>query len=150
MLLREKGREFAAAVLATVLLVALVFAGCGDSSEAAPLKKPAFVQQANAICVNATQERKQASKELTEDEGDGSDEATAATEALVAPVQSMATELSELGIPKGDDKEIEEIVAAFEAGATKLEEDPAGPDAASAFTKANEKAAAYGLDDCSV
>jgi hypothetical protein len=149
--LRGGKRGLAAVVLAIVCFAALVPSGCGDSSEAAPLKKSAFVQQANVICVDATQERNEASKELTENEGDGgSAEAAEAAEALVSPVESMAGEISDLGAPKGDEKEIEEIVAAFEAAAAKVEKDPLAPESTSAFAEANEMATAYGLTDCSV
>ncbi|MGV1048670.1 MAG: hypothetical protein ACOYD4_09140 [Solirubrobacterales bacterium] len=134
------------------MALASIAAGCGsDSSTAAALKKPAFVQQANAICLEATDQRKQASKELVESgEEGGSDEAAEGTEALLSPVREMTEELGELGAPKGDEKQVEDITAAFEAGIAKLEEEPTGPKSASAFAKANELAAAYGLTDCAI
>lgn len=128
----------------------MIAAGCGGSSEAAPLTKATFVQQANAICVNANKERSQATKDLEDEGSGGADEATAGTESLTAPVQAMAEEIGDLGAPKGDEKEVKAIVDAFEAGVVQLDEDPVGPGAASAFTKANEMAAGYGLSDCSV
>lgn len=137
-------------VVALVTLVA-VAAGCGsDSSEAAPLTKSAFVKEANEICVAATKERGQATKQLDDEGEGGADEVSAGTEALTAPVQTMAEELGDLGAPKGDEKEVEQIVDAFEAGVAELEDEPVGTDAASAFAEANEMAAAYGLSDCSV
>lgn len=148
---RAEWFALAAAVAALVTLVA-VAAGCGsDSSTAAALKKPAFIQQANAICVEGTDERKQVTKDLAENgEDDGSDEAAVATEALVSPVLNMTEELGDLGAPKGDEKQVEEIVEAFEAGIANLEADPGGPKSASAFAKANELAGEYGLTDCTV
>jgi hypothetical protein len=69
-------------------------------------------------------------------------------EHLVAPVGTMAEELGGLGPPKGDEKQVAAIVKAFEAGVAKLEADPLASNAPSAFAKADELAAAYGLTDC--
>ncbi|HSS33912.1 MAG TPA: hypothetical protein VLL27_11585 [Solirubrobacterales bacterium] len=114
------------------------------------MSKSAFVQQADAICAKATKERNQVSKELPEGGGGGSGEATTVIETLVSPVIVMAEELGELTPPKGDEKEVEGIIDAFETGVAKLEEDPVGPEVTSAFAEANEMATAYGLSACSV
>lgn len=139
-----------AGLVVCLIALAVAAAGCGeDSSKAEPLSKSAFIQQADAICANATKERNQASKELPEGGGGSSDEAAAGIETLVSPITVMAEELGELTPPKGDEQQVEEIVDAFEAGVGELEEDPASPEAASAFAKANEEAENYGLS-CSV
>jgi len=125
--------------------------GCGGSGDSGPLKKSAFVEEANAICVEAEEERKQGTDDLVDgDEVDPSEEAEVVSEALVSPVQTMAEELGDLGPPKGDEKQVEAIVAAFEAGIAKAEADPVGSESGLPFAKANELALEYGLTDCTI
>jgi hypothetical protein len=136
-----------------LLLVAIAAAaiGCGGSAEAKPLTKAEFVLQANEICQGAEEERKQGEEELVEgDQADQAEGEEEVVEALVAPVGTMAEELGDLGPPKGDEKQVAAIVKAFEAGVAKLEADPLASDAASAFAKADELAAAYGLSECEI
>ena len=144
---RKAGRPVLVVAVAAGVLLALL-AGCGsDSSTPDALKKPAFVQQANAICVTARDGREQASKDLVEND---ETEAAAATDALVSPVKAMVKELGDLGAPKGDQKRVDEIVAAFEAGVAEVEEDPEAAGLASAFARADELASAYGLSECTI
>jgi hypothetical protein len=133
-----------------LLLSSSALIGCG-SSDSGPLKKSAFVEEANAICVEAEEGRKQGTEDLVNDgEVDSSEEAEVVSEALVSPVQTMTEELSDLGPPKGDEKQVEAIVAAFEAGVAKVETDPVGAEARLPFAKANELALEYGLMDCTI
>ena len=137
--------------LAAVALLAALATGCGDSSEAAPLKKSQFVKQADAICATAQGEREAQAKELAEQgESDDSEDAEEAIQKILEPVDKMTDELGDLGPPKGEEKEVEAIVAAYEEGASKLEADPAGPDSVSAFDKANQLAEDYGLTGCTI
>lgn len=101
--------------------------------------------------MKAEEERKQGTDDLVNgDEVDPSEEAEVVSEALVSPVQAMAEELGDLGVPNGDEKQVEAIVAAFEAGVAKVEADPVGSESGLSFAKANELALEYGLTDCTV
>ncbi|HVQ57395.1 MAG TPA: hypothetical protein VMS60_00670 [Solirubrobacterales bacterium] len=131
-------------------VVAFALIGCG-SGDSGPLKKSAFVEEANAICVEAEQERKQGTEDLVDDgDVDPSEEAEVVSEALVSPVQTMTEELGDLSPPKGDEKQVKAIVAAFEDGVAKVEADPVGAEEKLPFAKANELALEYGLTDCTI
>lgn len=143
--------RFGSVVILALLLGAVAMVSCGGSGDSGPLKKPAFVEEANAICVEAEEERKQGTEDLVNDDDvDPSEEAEVVSEALVAPVQTMTEELSDLGPPKGDEKQVEAIVAAFEAAVAKVEADPVGAEAKLPFAKANGMALEYGLTDCTI
>jgi hypothetical protein len=137
---REKGIVLA---LAIALLVALA-AGCGGSSDAAPLKKPQFVKQADEVCATAQEERADQREELTESE----DSAEDVMQTLLEPVENMTSDLADLGPPVGQEKEVEAIIAAYEQGVSKLEAEPEAADAPTAFDMANKLAEDYGLNDC--
>ena len=145
------GRRVLGAALLAALLAALV-AGCGGSSDAAPLKKPQFVKQANAICVEAQQERAAVSKELSKQGGGsgGSAEAEEVMTELLEPIEGMTERLSELAPPKGQEREVEAIVAAYEKGTSQLQGGPEGKTAVTAFDEADQLALAYGLTECTI
>lgn len=133
-------------VAGLVAALALLGTGCGGSSEAAPLKKSQFVKEADEICTNAQKERAEQSDELRE--SDDSEEEV--MQKLLEPVEGMVSEISDLGPPKGEEKEVEAIIAAYEAGIEQLESEPAGQNTVSAFDKANKLAEGYGLTDCTI
>lgn len=133
------------------MVCAIATVGCGGSGDSEPLKRTAFVEEANGICVEAEEARKQGTDDLLDgDEVDPSEEAEVVSEALVAPVQTMTDELADLSPPKGDEKQVEAIVAAFEGGVAKVEADPVGSEAETPFAEANELALEYGLTDCTI
>lgn len=144
-LVGRETRLLHAALLALALL-ALVVAGCGGSSDAAPLKKSQFVKEADQICATAQQERAGQKEELTESEDSGEE----IMQLLLEPVQKMTDELGDLGPPEGQEKEVEAIIAAYEEGIAQLEAEPGGPEAVSAFDKANGLAEGYGLSGCTI
>lgn len=141
-------RRVVPALLSAGLIVALALlaAGCGGSSEAAPLKLPQFVKQGNEICVSAQKERTEQKDELSESE----DSEEEVMQTLLEPIVGMVDDLSDLGPPEGQEKKVEAVIAAFEAGIAKLEAEPAGPDTVSAFDKANKLAENYGLTECTI
>jgi hypothetical protein len=144
MYLRKGVTRISCATLAAGLLVALAV-GCGGSSEAAPLKKAQFIKQGDAICATAQAEREGQREELLEQSSESD-----AMQILLEPIENMTGELGDLGVPVGQEKQVEAIISAYEEGAAKLEADPGGPNSAAAFDKANELAADYGLTGCSI
>jgi hypothetical protein len=142
--LMEEAKPVSVTALAAVLLAALVI-GCGGPSEAAPLGKAQFVKQADAICLTAQAEREGQRKEVSEQASESD-----AMQILLEPIESMTVELGDLGAPVGQAKQVEAIISAYEEGAAKLAAGPGGPDSASAFEKANELAASYGLTGCAI
>jgi hypothetical protein len=140
--------------ICTSLLVALALTvgaiGCGGGGEADPLPKKAFVSQANEICVQGTKDREAAMSEAAKDtDSDGESEAQV-TDAAVETTEDMVGELDDLGVPKGDAKQVEAIIADFEKGIETVEADPEKGLGSAAFEKANEAAIGYGLTDCAI
>jgi hypothetical protein len=144
-----RSRVFASFVGA--LAVALIAAGCG-SSEPDPLTKAEFTKQGNSICKNSAEEREAKTSEAAKEDKGGSEEEefeTFVADAALPPIQDMTEELAGLGVPKGDEKEVEAMVVAFEVGVEKLEANPrtlSGP----AFAKADKLAEDYGLTECKI
>jgi len=138
------------AAVSIALLLGSSGLGCGGSSEAEPLKKSQFVQQANAVCRNAAQERGKVMREAAAESREPQP-AEFVTEVALPPVQKMTEELESLGSPPGDAVQVRAIISAFERGVSRIESDPTDLTAAvKAFTKANALALAYGLTDCTI
>lgn len=133
----------------------LAFGGCGDDDDAtASLTKAQFTKQANAICARSDEVRKAEYRaEISASEGD-KDLSDAEKERLfldvfIVPFQEMIGELEDLGVPQGDEQELEAIFTEMKKGAEVLEEDPllilGEP---TMFKKANELNTKYGLTAC--
>jgi hypothetical protein len=130
------------------LMVALAAAGCGGSGTPDPLKKSEFIAQADAICRTANSERTKAMREAASSESEATE---LVTETALPPIQKMTEELSGLGPPVGDQKEVQAIISAFEQGIKKIEADPTNlHSVVHAFDKADELSEAYGLVDCTI
>jgi hypothetical protein len=125
-------------------------AASGTTKEVTSQKPPSFAEQANTICRNAESEREKVVTEATE-EGKDSDQASLVTEVALPPIQKMIEELKALTPPKGDEKKVQAIIAAFEKGVVELEANPADFAAdVNAFAKADRLAEEYGLTDCGI
>lgn len=143
-----KPKSIATAALA---LLACFLVACGsDSSE--PLTKAAFLQQGNEICREATEQRDEDLKAASEDsDGSGGEEEMANfVDAALESVHEMADGLEGLEPPKQEQKEVAAIVRGFNEGIEQTEANPSDGISGSAFEKANEAAARYGLSDCQV
>lgn len=132
-------------VLIALLVPCLLVAGCGGSSDDSgpPLTQKQYVSQGNEICVEATKERGEASKELAKD-ADGEE----VSSALLEPVSNMTEELESLTPPKKQQKQADAMISAFEDGIAKVEKDPGGGGTATAFGPASQLAIEAGLTDC--
>jgi hypothetical protein len=137
-----------------VLALAATAAGCGGGGEPDPLSKTAFVKQGNEICVHATDEREAAMKEVFKDGSQGSSDEELehyVSDAVVPPIQDMTDELDGLGVPKGEEKQVEAMLNDFEVGIEKLESDPSSSlNPTDVFAKAYKMALANGLTDCTI
>lgn len=136
-----------AVILASVPLVS----GCGGSGQAAPLKKPQFIQQADAICRHAESELETAIGEATKKGAGEMGQADLVTEVALPSMQNMTEELADLGVPVGDEKEVQRIIHAFDRGIATLEKNPTSVTAdIGAFHQATDAADEYGLTDCGI
>ncbi len=154
-------RPFAVAALA----VAVALGGCGDSGASAtsattisaPLSKPQFIKQADAIC-NRVDVKQLAGwrKYLEQHPNFRADLKGQIKEIMVVelpPVRSAISEISELPAPKGDEKRIAAIIAELEGAVSRVEKEPSTllePAERSPFADVNERAASYGFEVCSI
>jgi hypothetical protein len=152
------------ALCAASAALALVAAGCGggggstESSEStSSLSKAAFVKQGNAICAKTEEEVTAGVAKFTKEHGFSEKKPPSATQiaelaeaVLVPKVRKQIEEIRALGIPSGDEKEVEAIFAAAEEALKETEEDPTvfGSGGIGPFAKANELAREYGLTVC--
>lgn len=150
------------ALLAGVMAIAIVAAGCGSSSEDSTdtvvvLTKTEFIKQGDAICAKGSKQIEAEADEFAKDNNVDTSNPTKAEqeeviETVVAPaLQTQADELSALGAPNGEEDTTAAIVDALESGAEELEENPAslleskGP---GPLDEANELANEFGFKKC--
>ncbi|HEX4306488.1 MAG TPA: hypothetical protein VHZ54_10650 [Solirubrobacterales bacterium] len=145
-----------AAVLSGVIAaIALIAAGCGGggSSTTAQVSKAQFVKKGNAICTAGNKRvqgefeafAKESGLKEGEEPSKAQDEELAET-ILLPSVSQEVEEIKALGFP---DEEAEAVMESAEESIEKGEEDPAAVvTSASAFTKTNKLAHAYGLTVC--
>lgn len=75
---------------------------------------------------------------------------TVVTEYFVPSLESQAEQLRELGVPEGDEEEVDAILTALEGATEELDEDPAllFDAEANPLQEASELASTYGFGDC--
>jgi hypothetical protein len=139
--------------------IALIGVGCGSSdgadSSAAPLTKAQLIKQGDAICSKGQDEIHAAYREFTKQHKGESNrpltrtEAEAAIKDLVLPaLQKQAQSLDSLGVPKGDQGQVDAIVEGFERVVSEGEEDPAVLLDSTPLVEVGRLARKYGLSEC--
>jgi hypothetical protein len=157
------------ALLASVVAIALVVAGCGSSSDTtgstessesseSSLTKAEFVKKGNAICAAGNKEIEEAFEGFVKEEGieekspPSEAQSKKAAETILIPTISQELEgIRNLGTPEGDEGEVDEILTAAEEGLETGEEDPVAlieEEGDDPFEKADELANEYGLTVC--
>jgi hypothetical protein len=150
------------ALLASVVAIALVAAGCGSSSDTteestseATLTKSEFLKQGNAICAAGNKEIEEGFEEFGKE--NNLSENKAPTEAqfeeisetvLVPGVSKQLEGLRSLGTPEGDEGELDELLSNAEGELEEVEEDPSVLSKEDPFAEVNKEARAYGLTVC--
>jgi hypothetical protein len=151
-------------MLAGVLAIAIVAAGCGSSGDSsssdtsattAALSKAEFIKQGDAICANGSKSIATEANEFAEENNVNTKKPTKAQKEevivdVVAPaLRKQGDEIAALGAPSGDEAEAEAIVAAVEGAADELEETPSllfG--SKTPLSKASKLTASYGFKVC--
>jgi hypothetical protein len=148
-------------LLAGVVAIAVIAAGCGSSSDdstetTAALTKAEFVKQGDAICAKGSKQIEAEAEEFAEDNNvDTSKPTDKQQEELIATVlapslQTQADELGELSAPSGEEGKAAAMIDALEAGAEELEDDPGTllENGADPLGKANKLANEFGFKEC--
>jgi hypothetical protein len=140
------------ALLAGVLALALVAAGCGssDDSTTASLTKAEFLKQGNAICDAGNKEINAGFEEaLPKGKQPSEAELSEAMETVLIPsVTKQVEEIRALGAPEGEEEAIEDFLTGAEEELEKGEEDPASLATDASFNKTSQEAEAIGLTSC--
>jgi hypothetical protein len=148
------------AMLAGVMAIAIVAAGCGsssdDSTEAVVLTKTEFITQGDAICKRGSSQIEDEADEFAADNDIDTSKPSKEDQeevivSVVAPsLQTQADEISELGAPEGEEEKVTAMIEALEAGAEKLEDEPglALERNADPLAEANKLATELGFKEC--
>lgn len=148
------------ALLAGVMAIAIVAAGCGsssdDSTETVVLTKTEFIEQGDAICAKGSKQIEEEADAFAEDNDVDTqnptkeDQEEVITTVVGPALQTQADELSELGAPEGEEEKAEAMIAALEAGAEKLEDEPGVllENDADPLGEANKLANEFGFEEC--
>ncbi|MBA3864939.1 MAG: hypothetical protein H0X42_01105 [Solirubrobacterales bacterium] len=156
------------AMLAGVVAIAVIAAGCGSSSSSdstgggeesssSSLTKAEFIKAGDAICLESNEALEGEANEFAEENGidigkPTTEQQEEVVSEVVAPaIREQAEGISELGAPSGEEEEVEAIVDAVENGAEEAEEEPSSlveAEGGGPFAEANELANAYGFKVC--
>jgi hypothetical protein len=153
-------------LLLGILAVALISVGCGGgrSDSPAQIPKREFVEKGSAICV-ATRKRIRSDFEVYTRGKEGREVELAEKAEEMTPeeaagrigrkiiVPAMKRELEEfqgLGIPEGDEDQVDALLRAFEEGVEKADAHPerAATTGTEAFGTSGKLASEYGLRGC--
>lgn len=147
------------ALLAGVVAIAIVAAGCGSSSDStettAALSKAEFIKQGDAICTKGNESIDTEANEFAKENNVNTNKPTKAqqeeviTDVVAPEVRKEGEEIAALGAPSGDEAEVEAIVAAVEGGADELEEEPSLlVEGKNPLAKGSKLAGSYGFKVC--
>jgi hypothetical protein len=142
-------------MLVAALTCGLIVAGCGGDDDdggdggAEALTKEEYVTQGNQIC-------EEGNAQIAEDAeaiGDAPDQAASesfVTDSLVPNIQDQIDQLRDLGIPEGDEDQVNGMLDQAESALGEIEADPALLfDENDPFTEVNDELEEYGLTACS-
>ena len=155
--------------IAAALTALLLAAGCGSDDDSATgssdgevtvetgsLSKAKFVEQANAICQKTKDQFNKEAAQFVEQVSkkppkptEGSPEEKLVEKAVVPNYQNEVDEISALGAPSGDEKEVTAFLEALQQVVDGASEEPASfVQSGGSFGKAPKLAKAYGLSGC--
>ncbi len=146
-------RNYACAMVVALLATGAA-AGCGgDESE--PLSKAEYIKQGDAICKKSgdkiDMEAEEEFADLGADEEPSEEQLTTFVEDIAKPnLETQLSDLRDLGVPEGDEEELDDIYEGVETALAKVENDPGiileeGNDP---FEEPNDAARAYGFKEC--
>ncbi len=147
-------------ILVVPLALLLALAGCGNSSAkgggtvtgetTATVTKKDFVKKGNAICARyESAKERQLEAAYKQGESLTSARAEELITAIVIPLAAkMNKELGEVGLPVKERAKAEKVITEFQKGVKRAKADPGSAVDGTAFKRADETAAAYGMTSC--
>lgn len=150
------------AVLLTAAILVVV-AGCGGTDSTAAINSPSkssgitkaeLIKRGDAICRKTDTVQKEAFAAYNEKHGEATTSKElekALVKSALPPIEAEIEELAALGAPRGDELQINAIVAGFEKalkGAEKHPDTLLGTDEGE-FAQPDKRAGTYGFKDCS-
>jgi hypothetical protein len=156
-------------ILGSVLVAAVVLAGCGGGGSSSgttagetggaattgatskPPSKAEFVTQTGEYCIQVPPTYQSKLKELEKKAGKKLSKAETNRKAALPPLKTTLSSIEELVPPTGDEETVEAIVDALKAGVQALEEEPLSKlsGSKSPFAEFQKLAKEYGLATCS-
>jgi hypothetical protein len=142
------------AAIAAVAAIAVAGAGCGggdDDSSTTALSKDEFVTQANQICADGNDKVDAAAKDVFSSGQPSQDDVNSfVTDTVIPNIQDQIDQIRALGIPEGDEDQVNAILDSAQSDIDAAKEDPTIISDAKGdpFKETNKLAAAYGLNEC--
>jgi hypothetical protein len=153
------------ALLAGVLALALVAAGCGSSDDSSTdtvdvsvtVTKAQLIKQGDTVCKQGNEEIEEGFERFQDENNipDGKEpsdaEGVEIVEQIIVPNLKTQSELIRgIGSPEGDEEQIGEMLDSLDAGIEAAEDDPESlfNEDTDPFGDANEKAQEYGFSEC--
>lgn len=138
---------------------AVLIAGCGGSGEETANANPALtkaelIKQGDAICKELVEQREQQFEKFGKQRGFTLQTATnkqleeLVTEVAIPTLKQQTAKFNALGAPEGDEAQVEEIVAGWEAATKKIESNPGLAIEEDPLDDADALAKAYGFKFC--
>jgi hypothetical protein len=118
------------------------------------LSKAKFIKEADAICGDANRQSEKEAKEFAEDNDLELEKATEAeleeaiADVLVPSLNRQAEELAALGVPEGDEEQVEAITTSLEAAAAAIEANPSLVFKPKVLQEPRQLAEEYGFKVC--
>ena len=151
-------------LLASVLAMAIVVAGCGSSDDdsgttdvSVTVTKEQLIKQGDTICKQGNEEiedgfeRFMKENDIPENQEPSDEQGVEIVETVLVPNLKTQSELIRgIGIPEGDEEQVEAMLDSLDGAIETAEEDPEAlfEEDTDPFADANEKAQEYGFTQC--
>jgi hypothetical protein len=118
-------------ILIAIAALLLALGGCGSSDDSS-LSKEEFTKQLKQVCQKGGEERRALIKGIAKEYyEERAERATPEYQAenlrkLMATVQATTDEIAAIGLPEGEEKQVEEFIRTREEAAAKVEASPLG------------------------
>ncbi len=143
------------ALLAAVVAIVAIAAGCGSSDSGSSLSKAEFIKQGDEICKSSSKQIETEAEEFAKENNVDTSKPTKkqqeeVIEEVVAPgLRSEAEELEALGTPKEDGEKAEAVLTALDSGVSEIEDEAAVVlSSKSPLEKASKLAGEFGFKNC--